>query len=98
MANCYLTENIKGSLDKGNVVGAVFIDLSKAFDTLNHKILLNKLSSFKLSEQAISWFTSYLGDRKQYVKINTVQSTPLSSNMGVPQGSILGPLLFSLYK
>ena len=97
MANCYLTENIKSSLDNGKVVGAVFLDLKKAFDTLNHEILLSKLSSFKFSKQATSWFASYLSDRDQCVKINAEQSTPQRSRMGIPQGSILGPLLFSLY-
>ena len=95
MANCYLTENIKSKLDKGNVVGDVFIDLKKAFDTLNNSILLNKLTNF--SEHAIGWFASYLANREQRVKINTELSMPLQSTLGVPQGSILGPLLFSLY-
>lgn len=58
MANCYLTENIKSSLDKGNVVGAVFIDLKQAFDTVNHEVLLNKLSTFNFSDQATGWFPS----------------------------------------
>lgn len=97
MANCYLTENIKSKLDKGNVVGAVFIDLKKAFDTVNHNILLNKLTTFNFSEHAIGWFASYLEHREQRVKINTELSTSLQSTMGIPQGSILGPLLFSLY-
>lgn len=60
MAICYLTENIKSALDKGNVVGAVFLDLKKAFDTMNHNILLNKLSAFNFSDQATTWFASYL--------------------------------------
>uniref|UniRef100_A0A8C1L0A4 Reverse transcriptase domain-containing protein n=1 Tax=Cyprinus carpio TaxID=7962 RepID=A0A8C1L0A4_CYPCA len=97
MANCYLSENIKSSLDKGNVVGAVFIDLKQAFDTVNHEVLLNKLSTFYFSKQAIAWFTSYLESREQCVKINAEYSTTRQSTMGIPQGSILGPLLFSLY-
>lgn len=75
MANCYLTENIKRSLDRGNVVGAVFIDLKKAFDTVNHNILLNKLSNFYISKHAIDWFTSYLEHREQRVKVNNELST-----------------------
>ena len=97
LANCYLTENIKSSLDRGNVVGAVFIDLKKAFDTVNHNILLNKLCTFNMSKPAISWFASYLEHREQRVRINSELSLPLAANLGIPQGSILGPLLFSLY-
>ena len=97
MANCYLTENIKSSLDKANVVGAVFLDLKKAFDTVNHDILLNKFSTFHFSEQATGWFASYRECREQHVKINAKLSIPRRSRMGIPQGSILGPLLFSLY-
>ena len=76
-ANCYLTENIKSKLDKGIVVEDVFIDLKKAFDTVNHSILLNKLTNFNFSEHAIGWFASYLANREQCVKINTELSMPL---------------------
>lgn len=81
MANCYLSENIKSSLDKDNVVGAVFIDLKQAFDTVNHEVLLNKLSTFNFSEQATGRFASYLESREQCVKINAEYSTPRQSTM-----------------
>lgn len=84
MANCYLTENIKSVLDRGNVVGAVFLDLQKAFDTVNHKILLNKLNTSNFSKQITGWFTLYLESREQSVKINSKHSTSLKSRMGTP--------------
>ena len=88
---------IKQSLDEGNVVGAVFLDLKKAFDTVDHEILLNKLENCNLSHDAITWFRSYLEHRQQCVKINSTQSSIQTCRIGIPQGSILGPLLFSLY-
>ncbi len=97
MANCYFTEKVKSLLDKGVVVGAVFLDLRKAFDTLNHRILLSKLLSFNFSPHTLRWIESYLSGRTQYVSIQNYNSAPLSISTGVPQGSILGPLLFTLY-
>uniref|UniRef100_A0A3P9H9W6 Reverse transcriptase domain-containing protein n=1 Tax=Oryzias latipes TaxID=8090 RepID=A0A3P9H9W6_ORYLA len=96
-ANCFFTENIKQLLDKGGVVGAVFLDLKKAFDTINHKKLLTKLTKFNFSSSTIKWIESYLSKRSQSVRINHYHSSPLPISTGVPQGSILGPLLFSLY-
>lgn len=84
-------------MDKGGVVGAVFLDLKKAFDTINHNILLTKLNTFNFSPEATKWFESYLTNRSQSVKINDFSSPPLPLKTGVPQGSNLGPLLFSLY-
>ena len=84
-------------MDGGNVVGAVFLDLKKAFDTVDHDILLSKLSTFNFSKQALSWFASYLHSRKQCVRIDQKKSVPQHNNIGIPQGSILGSLLFSLY-
>ena len=96
-ANCYFLEGLKSGLDKGGIVGAVFLDLKKAFDTVNHQVLLSKLSFFNFSKEAINWFNSYLSNRKQSVRIGKSQSTNRDCNIGVPQGSILGPILFSLY-
>ena len=92
-----LMENVRESLDKGMLSGMVAIDLSKAFDTIRHKTLVEKLKSLNFDANAISWFESYLKDRKQRVKINDTISNEGTVKHGVPQGSILGPLLFSLY-
>ena len=96
-ANSFFVEKIKFMLSKNSYVGAVFLDLKKAFDTVNHNILLNKLTQFNFSPDSLKWFQSYLLNRKQCVCINEVHSQCLSNDVVVPQGSILGPLLFSLY-
>ena len=93
----YFTEHIRQSLNSGQITGAIFIDLRKAFDTVNHCILLNKFKSFNLSFSAMEMMASYLSKRSQLVRIEQVTSLLLESNIGVPLGSILGPLLFLLY-
>uniref|UniRef100_A0A8C2IBW3 Reverse transcriptase domain-containing protein n=1 Tax=Cyprinus carpio TaxID=7962 RepID=A0A8C2IBW3_CYPCA len=97
MANCYFTEKVKSLLDKGRVVGVVFLDLRRAFDTVNHRILMFKLLGFNFSLDTIRWIESYLAGHPQYVSIQNYKSAPISISTGVPQGSILGPLLFMLY-
>ena len=82
----------------GRSTALVLLDLSAAFDTIDHKILLNRLSThFGLSGIVMNWFTSYLSTRSQKVKVDTILSTEKPLNCGVPQGSVLGPILFSLY-
>ena len=75
----------------------VFIDLQKAFDTVDHEILLKKLNHYGIREVANDWFRSYLNNRKQFVRIEDSESDTATINIGVPQGSVLGPLLFLLY-
>ena len=96
-ANCLLLENVKSMIDKGGTVGAVFLDLRKAFDPVNHRVLIAKLSSFNFSNNALKWSESYLMNRIQCVNVRNQKSSALDTLTGVPQGSILGPLLFSLY-
>ena len=84
-------------MDKGLLTGAVFIDLKKAFDTLPHDGLLNKLFRYGIQDQALSWFESYLTNRTQSVSIENHLSSAANISSGVPQGSVLEPLLFILY-
>ena len=93
-AICYFIEQIKSNLDEGGVVGAVFLDLSKAFDTVNHNVLLSKLSYFHFSENVLQWTESYLEMRKQCTRFGTKLSPFLGCSYGVPQGSILRPLTY----
>ena len=92
-----LTDRILLELDKGNTPLTIFLDLSKAFNTLNFEILLFKLNHYGVKNTALDWFHSYLYNRKQYVEIDQYKSIPITISLGVPQGSILGPLLFLIY-
>ena len=74
-----------------------FIDLSKAFDTVDHAVQRQSLSSVGLSENAVAWFANYLSDRTQCTRFDGLMSVKLSVFNGVPQGSVLGPLLFTIY-
>ena len=85
------------NIDNGKFSCGVFIDLKKAFDTVNHEIFLAKLENYGVRGVINSWFRSYLTDRKQNTEVNNVVSEAETTLWGVPQGSVLGPLLFLLY-
>ena len=93
----HLSDYIRLQMDKGHLVGMVLLDLQKAFDTVDHGILLMKLKAMGFSASAVRWFSSYLSDRHQLVDVSGVHSTDAGITCGVPQGSILGPLLFLVY-
>ncbi len=90
--------DILNSMDNRNVTLLLLLDLSAAFDTIDHSILLNRLSQrCGIKGTCLKWFTSYLSNRTQMVKINDATSDPINVKFGVPQGSVLGPILFTLY-
>ena len=93
----FLTDKILKGFDKGLLTGMILIDLQKAFDTIDHEILLQKLKAIKFSESTIKWFKSYLSERIFLVNIENKLSDFGEISCGVPQGSILGPLLFLIY-
>ena len=85
------------AIDNGQMIGVVLVDFKKAFDLVDHQILINKLEMYGIKDQALSWFKTYLTNRKQQVIINNSKSDFKHISCGVPQGSILGPLLFLLF-
>ena len=93
----YLSNKIVSGFESGLHTGMILIDLQKAFDTIDHEILINKLEFFGFSKNVILWFKSYLSIRKFKVNLNKTFSEPGKLLCGVPQGSILGPLIFLLY-
>ena len=92
-----ITDNLKKSIDNNLYTCGVFLDFAKAFDTVNHAILLKKLEKYGIRGIPLNWFTNYLTNRQQYVSLGDSQSTKRTVICGVPQGSTLGPLLFLLY-
>ena len=93
-----LVDKIFDSFEKEQFTPRVFIDLSKAFDTVDHSILLKKLKLYCITDKNLAWFQSYLSNRKQYIEIGENSKTdPKYVTCGVPQGSILEPLLFLVY-
>ena len=91
------TDDWYRGLDLGKLVGLVFIDLKKAFDTVDHDILCQKLQHYGVCQRELSWFKSYLSNRKQFCRVSGTDSKAEDITIGVPQGSCLGPLLFLIY-
>ena len=92
-----ITEKIREALDTGHFACGIFIDLQKVFDTVDHNILVSKLEYYGVRGTVKNWFSSYLQNRKQFVTINGYKSSLNDVKFGVPQGSVLGPLLFLIY-
>ena len=91
------TDDWNRALDCGQIVATVMIDLSKAFDTINHNLLLKKLYVYGIHGSELSWFTDHLAERKMRVVVDGISFVWARVSMGVPQGSILGPLLFLIF-
>ena len=97
MALLDVSDFILNNMNEGRATAGIFLDLKKAFDTVNHDILISKLHCYGIKGSALNWFILYLTDRSQVVTINSHLSDSQNINIGVPQGSILGPLLFIIY-
>ena len=92
-----ITDDWYTGLDSGQMLGMVFVDLKKAFDTVDHRALCNKLELYGVQQRELSWVESYLTNRKQYCCVGGYDSNMGEVEVGVPQGSCLGPLLFLIY-
>jgi retron-type reverse transcriptase len=92
-----ISDNILQDLENGKFVCGMYFDLSKAFDTVDHKILISKLENYGIRGVPLKWFQNYLTNRKQFTVCNNASSSLNNIEFGVPQGSVLGPLLFLLY-
>ena len=92
-----LTDQVLFNLDEDKLSGMVFVDFRKAFDVVDHQLLLTKLRLYRASDSSLSCFESYLSGRQQFVSIDGQRSDSLLIKQGVPQGSVLGPVLFLLF-
>ena len=97
MAIISLTTKITEAIENNEFTAGIFLDLSMAFDIVNHTIFIEKLEHYGIRGIALEWFKNYLTNRSQIVKYNNILSTKQTILCGVPQGSVLGPLLFLLY-
>ncbi len=97
MALLQLTDKIYEALNDNKFAIGIFLDLSKAFDVVDHSILISKLIRYGFQDVVIHWLSDYLSNRQQYVCIEGMNSNRTEVSYGVPQGSILGPLLFLIF-
>ena len=92
-----MTENWRSALNQGKSIRIIFIDFQKAFDCVSHQILPQKLQAFGICNEAYKWIIDYLSNRQQFVSINGTNSENMRITCGIPQGSLLGPRLFSIF-
>ena len=97
-ATVYFVDYILEQMDKRRITGSIFIDLKKAFDLVDHHCLLHKLEHYGIRATSLKWFEDYLATQTQKVKYNQDVSSSLTICYGVPQGSILGPILFVIHR
>ena len=93
----HFTDELLNNMDQNKISVIVLLDMSKVFDSIRHDFMLRKLRKVGVSESACAWFESYLSQRQQVVKFQNTVSDPLPLTIGVPQGSIMGPVMFTFY-
>jgi retron-type reverse transcriptase len=95
--NIAVTDILLEAIDKKQLSIIIFLDLSKAFDSVQHDILLKEITDLGVTSEVLNWFKSYLSNRSQYVHIGSATSTCAALEHGIPQGSVLSPFLFNIY-